>query len=476
MYETNQIRNAETIAAEPILPRSEGLLFDHYQVERTLGRGAMGVVYLARDLRIGRKVAIKTLLRGSQTFESSQAEAEFLERFRREAELCGSLIHSNIITLYEVGWEGKRISYLAMEYVEGESLLSLLTRVGKLDLEPALKIVDDILQGLTYAHGRNVVHRDIKPANVLISVAGEAKLADFGVARYVRTANNTLTDAGKLIGTPYYMSPELISGRSVDGQSDLFSIGVMLYEMLTAAKPFEGNDLMDVLYNVVNAPPPDIQFVRPDLPRWVGGYLRRLLAKNPSDRFLSAAAASRELRRLLGVHQIAANPLLALGRRIPVISNLSPEDTPTTPIMLDESARLFLQRMKRTVRTSTGVVVILGLLVAFGGTVVLMQREVEAQEFAAAAAAPPAELMARAALMREARILLAAGKYEESLGLYRDYLSRYPWSDAARTGEREALAALEQGRQDSLQEVAEKERRWRELQQTRERQRRAGSS
>src|SRR5690606_4012016 len=132
-------------------------------------------------------------------------------------------------------------------------------------------------------------------------IHGEAKIADFGVARYARSAGRTLTDVGQLIGTPYYMAPELIAGKSVQSQSDLFSVGVVLFEMLTGKKPFEGPDLMDVLYNVVNTPAPDVQSLRPDVPRWVSGFVRRLIAKNPADRFLSAEAAMKELRRLMGV-------------------------------------------------------------------------------------------------------------------------------------------------------------------------------
>ncbi|MFN2441833.1 MAG: serine/threonine protein kinase [Thermoanaerobaculia bacterium] len=452
---------------------AEGMLFDHYEVEKTLGRGAMGVVYLARDLRIGRRVALKTTPRMSQNFESEQHELDFLERFRREAELCGSLIHRNIITLYEVGWEGRRINYLAMEYVDGESLLSMIAREGRLSADAAFKITDDVLNGLAWAHARHVIHRDIKPANILISIDGEAKIADFGVARYARSAGRTLTDVGQLIGTPYYMAPELIAGKSVQSQSDLFSVGVVLFEMLTGKKPFEGPDLMDVLYNVVNTTPPDIQTFRPDLPRWVSGFVRRLIAKNPADRFASAEAAMKELRRLMGVSPAASNPLLQSGRTIPVVSNLTPEETPTTPITLDYASRKSLVPLNRTVPTALGLTVILLVVGVFAIAVGLIQREVKRVE--ASEIVVPIDQEGREAMLREANILLEAGQYEASLARFQAYLAEYPFSEVARTGEERALEALRAIQEEEAVEQAEKERRWRELQRQREAQRKANS-
>lgn len=451
---------------------SSGFLFDHYAVEKTLGRGAMGVVYLARDLRIGRRVALKTIPKAPRGFATEQDEQEFVERFRREAELCGSLIHPNIITLYEVGWEGNRISYLAMEYVEGESLLSLLSRVGTLELDAALKLIDDVLQGLAYAHGRNVVHRDVKPANILVSVQGDAKVADFGVARYARSVGATLTNEGQLIGTPYYMSPELIAGRPLDGQSDLFSVGVMLYEMLGGKKPFEGGDLMDVLHAIVNAPAPDIHFLRPDLPRWVGSVIRRLLAKRGADRFASAADASREIRRLMQADRSGTNPLRDLGRKIPVMSNLAPEETPTAPIQLEMSMRKRLRRMNRSVPTPVGLAVIIALLGGMMLSVGFVQRELHRSDSPSIQGPSSDELAEKQALLREARMLYESGQYEESLASFQKYLARYPWSLAARTGEQLARTALQEQRERQAMEIAEKERQWRAIQAQRERNRR----
>ncbi|HEU5163640.1 MAG TPA: protein kinase [Thermoanaerobaculia bacterium] len=419
---------------------SVGMLFDHYEVERTLGRGAMGVVYLARDLRIGRKVALKAMPK-TRSFDSADAEQEFLNRFRREAELCGSLAHPNIITLFEVGWEGRRISFLAMEYVDGETLLSLLHREKKLDLAPSLKIVDDILHGLAYAHERHVVHRDVKPANILITRQGQAKIADFGVARYARTAarSRTLTNGGQLIGTPYYMSPELIAGRAAEPSSDLFSVGVVLFELLSGTRPFDGNDLLDVLYNIVNAPTPDLIRLRPDLPPWVGAFVRRLLAKAPGDRFPSADAAIRELRRNLG-QAAETNPLLVLqGMSTP---SLAPEETPTTPITAPDFRRRRRFEVRRTVPTSIGIAIIVAASALLLGAVAFIQSELAESQPAAVEALTPQEIATREALLREARVLYDARMYDASAARYRAYLENYPWSDAAREGEMMALEAL----------------------------------
>ncbi|HSN67983.1 MAG TPA: protein kinase [Thermoanaerobaculia bacterium] len=435
---------------------SVGMLFDHYEVERTLGRGAMGVVYLARDLRIGRRVALKAMPR-TRSFDSADAEQEFLDRFRREAELCGSLAHPNIITLYEVGWEGRRISFLAMEYVDGETLLSLLQREKTLDLAPSLKIVDDILHGLAYAHERHVVHRDVKPANILITRQGQAKIADFGVARYARTAarSRTLTNGGQLIGTPYYMSPELIAGRAAEPSSDLFSVGVVLFELLSGKRPFDGNDLLDVLYNIVNAPTPDLIRLRPDLPPWVGAFVRRLLAKAPGDRFPSADAAIRELRRNLG-QAAETNPLLVLqgGMGSP---SLAPEETPTTPITVPRFRGRPRFEARRMVPTSVGIAVIVAATALLLGSAAFIQNELARSHPAAIGALTPQQLATREAILREARALYDAGMYDASAARYRAYLDAYPWSDAAREGELTARAALEKQREEQAA-LAERQR------------------
>jgi serine/threonine protein kinase len=226
--------------------------YGEYDIESLLGKGSIGKVYLARHRRIGRKVALKTI-HLEQRFEDDVDESEFYRRLQREAEVCGALQHPNIVTLYDVGYENDIVSYLATEYVDGESLLARVKRSRPLPLAEALSISRDLLRGLAYAHGKGVIHRDIKPANILLTSGGEAKLADFGIARPL---NSSLTGTNSLLGTPSYMSPEQVKSAPVTPRSDLFSVGVVMYEMLTGVKPFASPQLSGILFNVVNHEPP----------------------------------------------------------------------------------------------------------------------------------------------------------------------------------------------------------------------------
>src|SRR5712692_4198108 len=194
------------MTATPLAPKE----LAHYEIIHLLGKGAMGWVYLARDRRIGRRVALKVIHLAPNAFEDTTSANEFYRRLQREAEVCGSLLHPNIVTLYEVGYENDRLSYLAMEYVEGETLLELQRRSGAaLTVDTVLTIAADVLRGLEYAHAKGIVHRDIKPANILIATDGTAKIADFGIAR---PQGSSMTRAGSLMGTPNYMSPEQVIG------------------------------------------------------------------------------------------------------------------------------------------------------------------------------------------------------------------------------------------------------------------------
>ncbi len=334
------------------------MLFDHYQVLQVLGHGAMGIVYLARDSRIGRLAALKTL-KTSELPQSDESE-EFLDRFKREAEVCGSLVHPNIVTLYEVGYSHRMIRYLAMEYVEGESLSTLVKRRQRLQIPLASQITLDVLAALDYAHERKIIHRDIKPANILVTDRGHAKIADFGVARYVREGISNVTKAGHLLGTPYYMPPEHISGKEIDGRADLFSVGVLYYELLSGRRPFEGTSIMDVLYDVVNEPAPPLRKIAPDLPRWCELYVERLLRKEPKERFVSAGAAAEELRRLLEIHNRDTGSSGQVPRLTDLVKReLPPEDTPTTPIKL--SRKWWQSLVDRSISRRVAIPILLSL-------------------------------------------------------------------------------------------------------------------
>ena len=270
-----------------------------YEVLEEIGKGAMGVVYLARDPLIGRLVALKTFRVGFSTRD--QELQQFRSRFVREAQSAGILSHPNIVTIHDVVDEGADgICFIAMEYVKGTNLKQLLQRPEPFTTEFLVEIVSQIAEALDYAHSRGVVHRDIKPANILITPDEKVKITDFGIAR-LDTSN--LTMEGQLLGTPNYMAPEQIQGKDVDHRADIFSLGVVFYEMLTRRKPFQGENLTAVTHKIVYEPftPPEqlVQDVSPEL----GAVLYRCLEKDPNRRFPRAAEIAKELRRALAAQQ-----------------------------------------------------------------------------------------------------------------------------------------------------------------------------
>ena len=213
-----------------------------YQIERELGRGAMGVVYKAFDPIVERKVAIKTI-----RLDVEDA-ADLLNRLKREAKSVGQLEHPNIVTLYDAG-ESSGLFYLAMQFIEGETLQDRLERQRWFTLKEILELFAQICSGLDYAHSRGVIHRDIKPANIMISTNGVVKLTDFGIAKL---AGGGTTTRGLIVGTPSYMSPEQAVGKPLDGRSDIFSLGSILYELLTGEKAFPGQNVTTVMYKIVH--------------------------------------------------------------------------------------------------------------------------------------------------------------------------------------------------------------------------------
>jgi serine/threonine protein kinase len=255
--------------------------FGRYEILAELGRGAMGVVYRARDPKINRVVAVKTV---SLAGQPPEAEAEYRERFIREAEAAGRLSHPGIVTIYDVGEEPEtRAPYIVMEFVRGPSLEKLLSEQDHtLRLEQALQLTLELAEALDCAHGQGVVHRDLKPANILITEDGHPKIADFGIAK-LNLANLTL--GGRTLGTPAYMSPEQLNGDEVDGRSDLFSLGVILYTILTGYRPFQGNSAMTVSFKVVNKEPVPASILDTDLPLGLDYIISRAMAKDPAQRY-----------------------------------------------------------------------------------------------------------------------------------------------------------------------------------------------
>lgn len=271
--------------------------FGRYLIVDQLGRGAMGVVYKARDPQIDRVVALKTVsLMGLEPEE----EEEFLTRFRCEAQAAGRLQHPGIVTIFDVGEdEESHEPYIVLEYVAGESLSRILSREKKLPLPKALQLAEELADALDYAHAQGVVHRDIKPANILIGEDGHAKIADFGIAK-LNLAHFTLP--GRILGTPAYMAPEQLAGEGVDSRSDLFSLGVILYSMVTGHSPFTGNSATTVCFKVVNREPMPASSFDLELPRSLDSVITRAMAKDPAERFQRGSEFATALRELRGEH------------------------------------------------------------------------------------------------------------------------------------------------------------------------------
>jgi predicted Ser/Thr protein kinase/type II secretory pathway pseudopilin PulG len=257
-----------------------------YQIESELGKGAMGVVYKAADPNIGRAVALKTLRLDVHGIE----QEEMLRRFKNEARSAGVLSHPNIVTIYDAG-EDQGLFYIAMEFIEGKTLAEILQEQRVLPVDQVISITRNICAGLDYAHNKGIVHRDIKPANIMITPEGMAKIMDFGIAK----VSGSLTSTGQVLGTPNYMSPEQVKGRQLDGRSDLFSLGVMLYEMLTGEKPFMGQGVTTIIYKIVNEnpiPPRDLDItIHPGL----SAVVSRTLAKDPYERYQTGTELIRDL-------------------------------------------------------------------------------------------------------------------------------------------------------------------------------------
>ncbi len=263
-----------------------------YEVERELGKGAMGIVYLGRDPETDRAVAIKTMAL-SEAFAEHELD-KVKHRFFREAETAGRLHHPNIVTIYDAG-EEHDLAYIAMEYLDGEDLTRYTGNDTLLPLPEVLDIGARAADALDYAHRQNVVHRDIKPANIMFEAgSGNVKLTDFGIARIT---NASKTKAGMILGTPSYMSPEQLAGDEVDGRSDVFSLGTMLFQLVTGALPFTGDSMAKLMYKIANDSHPDVLVLRPDAAACVKAILDKALAKAPAARYQRAAAMARDLRR-----------------------------------------------------------------------------------------------------------------------------------------------------------------------------------
>lgn len=302
-----------------------------YEVIGELGQGAMGVVYKARDPLIDREVAIKTINLGLAMEEREEYEA----RFYQEAKAAGRLSHPNIVTIYDVGRSGD-VAYIAMEYLHGRELRDILNETPLLAIDQVLDIVAQVAQGLAYAHEHDIVHRDIKPSNVMIVRDGHAKITDFGIARMASAAVRTQT--GMVLGSPKYMSPEQVLGKEIDQRSDIFSLGVMLYEMLAGQVPFIGENVNAIMYQTLNAIPALPGSKNPAIPEMLDYIVAKALAKKLDERYQTAselAADLRACRRAMPHDTTAAGATggaAAAGQRAGKLADASQGETEAKPV------------------------------------------------------------------------------------------------------------------------------------------------
>ena len=266
-------------------------MLGRYQVEKELGKGAMGVVYLGRDPKINRVVAIKTMAL-SQEFDADEL-TEVKERFFREAETAGRLNHPNIVTIYDAG-EEHDLAYIAMEFLKGKDLTGHTKGNNLLPPKTVLDIIAKAADALDYAHSQNVVHRDIKPANIMYDPEkGEIKVTDFGIARIT---DSSKTKTGMVLGTPSYMSPEQLSGKKVDGRSDLFSLGVTMYQLLAGQLPFQADSMATLMFKIANEPHAPVTVIRAELPEAVNAVIDKALQKDPAKRYQRGSEFAKDVR------------------------------------------------------------------------------------------------------------------------------------------------------------------------------------
>jgi len=313
-----------------------------YVIDSEIGRGAMGVVFKATDTVLQRTVAVKTV---NMALEKDHAD-KYEARFYQEARAAGGLNHPNIVTVYDAGKAGD-VVYMAMEYIQGVELRTLFVEGQPMGVPQALSIAAQVAEGLGYAHQQGVVHRDVKPANIMVVAEGPVKITDFGIARMRASAD--LTQTGVMLGSPKYMSPEQVIGKRADHRSDIFSLGVILYEMLTGAAPFSGENVTALMYQIVNFAPPAPSTVNRQVPEMLDFVVAKMLAKPLDERYQDAREAARDLRECERSLAGPASTTLS-GRPLGLASGTQPEmmSTQSKAVVLAQSVNRSRQLDEKT--------------------------------------------------------------------------------------------------------------------------------
>ncbi len=311
-----------------------------YVILRTLGRGAMGVVYLARDPQIERELALKTIR--FDTSEKSFGADEAKARFLKEARISGRLQHPHIVTVFDVG-EDQGTLFLAMELVQGGSFSQRLSDPAGFPLRDRIRVVAEVAEALAHAHERGVLHRDVKPANILLSPTLSAKVTDFGIGKLL-TGDTELTSTGQMVGSPAYMSPEQIKGEKLDARTDIFSLGIVLYQALTLRKPFPADTLTTLVYQILHEEPMDPALVTNDVPEGMKEIIRKCLAKDRANRYADAGELADDLREILGFSPVGSTAGFSESRVKRVRSSpgapppIAPLVDPVTPASMAPTA------------------------------------------------------------------------------------------------------------------------------------------
>ena len=266
-----------------------------YKIIKEIGRGAMGTVYQGYDPKIDRVVALKTIRK--DRLAESRDVSDLVTRFQKEVRAAGKLVHPNIIVIYDTGGD-EEMAYVAMEYLEGDTLEGMIRKGIRFSLKKVIDITDQICDGLEHTHRQGIVHRDLKPSNIMLVKGERVKITDFGISQAVGASTSPLTQAGVFLGTPSYMSPEQIAGNKIDGRADLFSLGIILYQLLTGKKPFVGNTISTLLYNIVNKDPNPPSQIDSSIPSPYDEVIAKALAKDPDKRYQTAKDFIEDLKRV----------------------------------------------------------------------------------------------------------------------------------------------------------------------------------